>query len=247
MKERITALIVDQQYDFLERFRNLLGLYCPELEVVAMARTANEAHSLIKDLEPQLVFLDFNMQADSALDLLDCFPDRIFSLIAIAHNPEHKIKALKSGALEFLVKPIQSDSLIGLGERVRLARQHNANNQVQEKLTSIALSHAGGFSVVDLMEVARLQADDNYTKVFTKEGKRYMVSRPLKDFERRLPEEVFVRPHKSHMLNMFFLKRFLNEDGGVAELKDGTKIPISKRKMSSFMAAVKRFSLVIRK
>ncbi|MFZ9943147.1 MAG: LytR/AlgR family response regulator transcription factor [Bacteroidia bacterium] len=247
MKERITTVLVDQQYEFLEKFRALIGLHCPDLEIVAVARTANEAHGLIQELDPQLVILDFNMQGDTATDLLECFPERKFSMIATASNPERKITALKSGALEFLIKPIQLNALNGLGEKIRMARQDFGGNQVQEKLTSIALTHAGGFSVVDLMEVARLQADDNYTKVYTADGKRYMVSRPLKDFERRLPEDVFVRPHKSHMLNMFFLKKYLNEDGGIAVLKDGTRIPISKRKMSFFMAAVKRFSLVIRK
>jgi len=247
MKDRISTVLVDQHYDFANSFRSTMALHCPEFEILAVARTANEGLDIIRELKPQVVFLDFNLDGDSATDLLDCFPEREFSFIALAHTPDMKIKALKQGALEYLIKPLNMGLLVGLADKIRMARESQSTSQVHEKLTSIALSHAGGFSVVELNQIARLQADDNYTKVFTEDGKRYMVSKPLKDFERRLPENVFVRPHKSHMINMFFLKRFLNEDGGVAVLKDGTKIPISKRKMSYFMSAVKRFSLVIRK
>ena len=247
MKDRISTVLVDQHYDFANSFRSTMALHCPEFEILAVARTANEGLDIIRELKPQVVFLDFNLDGDSATDLLDCFPEREFSFIALAHTPDMKIKALKQGALEYLIKPLNLGLLVGLADKIRMARESQSTSQVHEKLTSIALSHAGGFSVVELNQIARLQADDNYTKVFTEDGKRYMVSKPLKDFERRLPENVFVRPHKSHMINMFFLKRFLNEDGGVAVLKDGTKIPISKRKMSYFMSAVKRFSLVIRK
>ena len=247
MKDRISTVLVDQHYDFANSFKSTMALHCPEFEILAVARTANEGLDIIREFKPQVVFLDFNLDGDSATDLLDCFPEREFSFIALAHTPDMKIKALKQGALEYLIKPLNMGSLVGLADKIRMARESQSTSQVNEKLTSIALSHAGGFSVVELNQIARLQADDNYTKVFTEDGKRYMVSKPLKDFERRLPENVFVRPHKSHMINMFFLKRFLNEDGGVAVLKDGTKIPISKRKMSYFMSAVKRFSLVIRK
>jgi two-component system LytT family response regulator len=214
--------------------------------VVAAARTASEAHSLILETNPDVVFLDFTLPGSGAFDLIECFPERSFSVVGMAESPEMKIKALKAGAIDFVIKPVMGDHLPDILSRVREARASHLS-QVNDRATSIALSHAGGFKVEELSNIMRLQADDNYTKVFSADGKRYMISRPLKDFERKLPDDVFIRPHKSHMINMFFLKEFATEDGGVAVLKDGTKIPISKRKMSSFMSAVKRFSLVIRK
>jgi len=246
MKAKYSTLIVEQQYTALEQLRKSMGLKCPSLEVVAATRTASEAHSLILEMKPEVVFLDFSLPGNEALDLIECFPERNFSVIGMAESTEMKIKALKAGAIDFVIKPVLGDQLPDILGKIRDART-SLLSQVNDKATSIALSHAGGFKVEELSNIVRLQADDNYTKIFSADGKRYMISRPLKDFERKLPEDIFIRPHKSHMINMFFLKEFATEDGGVAVLKDGTKIPISKRKMSSFMSAVKRFSLVIRK
>ncbi|MFM7823416.1 MAG: response regulator, partial [Bacteroidota bacterium] len=114
MKDRISTVLVDQHYDFANSFRSTMALHCPELEIMAVARTANEGLDLIKELKPQVVFLDFNLDGDSASDLLDCFPDRDFSFIALAHAPDMKIKALKQGALEYLLKPLNIESLVGL-------------------------------------------------------------------------------------------------------------------------------------
>lgn len=246
MKAKYSTLIVEQQYTALEQLRKSIGLQCPSLDVVAATRSATEAYNLILEMKPDVVFLDFSLPGNAALDLIECFPERNFSVIGMAESSEMKIKALKAGAIEFVIKPVQGAYLPDILCKIRDART-SLLSQVNEKATSIALSHAGGFKVEELSNIVRLQADDNYTKVFSAEGKRYLISRPLKDFERKLPEEVFIRPHKSHMINMFFLKEFATEDGGVAVLKDGTKIPVSKRKMALFMTAVKRFSLVIRK
>jgi two-component system LytT family response regulator len=248
MKERFLTVVIDRDYGALESLRLMMGLRCPGIEIAAVARTADEGHELIKEFRPDVVFLDFSLPGNTAFDLLDCFPERGFSVVGMADDPEVKIKALKAGVVDFLLKPVRPAYLEDLCAKIRDARTSTSNgSQVNDKVTSIALTHSGGFQVVELSNIMRLQADDNYTKVFSAEGKRYLISRPLKDFERKLPEEMFIRPHKSHMINMFFLKEFIVEDGGVAVLRDGTKIPVSKRKMSVFMSAVKRFSLVIRK
>lgn len=246
MKPKYSTVIIENQYSKLEDLRRLVALRCPGLHITAVARSAAEAHGLITEMKPEVVFLDFSLPGNDAFDLIDCFPEREFSIVGMASSADLKLKVLKAGAIDFLIKPVSGEHLPELFNRIRESRTSQPSH-VNDKATSIALSHAGGFKVEELSNIIRLQADDNYTKVFSADGKRYLISRPLKDFERKLPEEVFIRPHKSHMINMFFLREFATEDGGVAVLKDGTKIPVSKRKMALFMAAVKRFSLVIRK
>jgi two-component system LytT family response regulator len=113
-------------------------------------------------------------------------------------------------------------------------------------MTKIALSHANGFTMEFIENITRLQADDNYTRVFTVAGKQYLISRPLKDFERMLPPGIFIRTHKSYMININHLKDFSTEDGGIAVLNDGVKVPISKRKNPLFFGALKKFSLMLR-
>jgi two-component system LytT family response regulator len=97
----------------------------------------------------------------------------------------------------------------------------------------------------EIENITYLQADDNYTKVFTASGKCYLISRPLKDFERNLVNGLFVRTHKSFMINIKYLKDFTTIDGGVITLNDGVKVPVSKRKNSVFKEAIRKLSLVL--
>ena len=125
MKDKISTVLVDQHYEFANGFRTMMALHCPELEILAVARTANEGLDLIREFKPQVVFLDFNMDGDSATDLLDCFPDRDFSFIALANTPDLKIKALKQGALDYMVKPLKLDSLVNILNLPRLEYLHD--------------------------------------------------------------------------------------------------------------------------
>jgi two-component system LytT family response regulator len=150
--------------------------------------------------------------------------------------------------LDYVLKPISIKEIQQAVQKIvaHFEKDHIESFSPASSITKIALAYSGGFAIEEISNIIRLQADDNYTKVFTKSGKPYLISRPLKDFERTLPTEIFIRVHKSHMINIQYLKDYCNEDGGIAILNEGIKIPVSKRKGPAFLEAIKKFSLMLK-
>lgn len=246
--KKIRALIVDDEFLGRENLKGMLTNHCPSVEVIATVGSIKEASEIIRNQQPQLVFLDILMNAENGFDLLDLFPERKFMVIFVSASMDFGIRAVKAGVLDYVLKPIDS---VELQKAVRKAEQTLRENSSPIFLESarqskIALSHATGFTLEEIDNVVRLQADDNYTNVYTKSGRVYLICRPLGDFEKYLPQDVFVRVHKTHMINIRHLRDFTNEDGGIAVLNDGFKVPVSKRKSSLFIRAIRKFSLMIR-
>lgn len=246
--KKIKTIVVDDERHGRDNLNSLLTQHCPEIEIAGEAASVGAAKELIITVNPELIFLDILMPVHNGFDLLDLFPERKFGVIFVSASVEFGIQAVKAGVLDYVLKPIDITDLKNAVSKVRphLELQSNQDASANQKITKIALSHSNGFSIEEIENITRLQADDNYTRVFTVSGKQYLISRPLKDFERALPPGIFIRTHKSFMINIQHLKDFNNEDGGVAILKDGVKVPISKRKNPLFFGALKKFSLMLR-
>ncbi|MDQ3050286.1 MAG: LytTR family DNA-binding domain-containing protein [Bacteroidota bacterium] len=246
--KKIKTIIVDDERHGRDNLNALLTQNCPEIEVAGDAASVLAAKELITTIQPELVFLDILMPVHNGFDLLDHFPERKFGVIFVSASVEFGIQAVKAGVLDYVLKPIAITELKSAVSKVRayLDMQNYQDYPANQKITKIALSHSNGFSIEEIENITRLQADDNYTRVFTVSGKQYLISRPLKDFERALPPGIFIRTHKSFMINIQHLKDFKNEDGGIAILKDGVKVPVSKRKNPLFFGALKKFSLMLR-
>ena len=242
------SLIIDDELPGRENLKSLLRRHCPEIEIVGEAENAGSAVPLIEELKPDVLFLDILMPGSTGLDLLQGFPVRNFAVVFVTASLEFGIQAVKAGVLDYLLKPISVEELKATVHKIDafLESLYTSSESNTPEVSRIALSHASGFTIEPIDNIIRLQADDNYTRVFTTSGKEFLVSRPLKDFERNLPDGVFVRIHKSYMINIHHLKDYSYEDGGMAILQDGKRIPVSKRKSSYFIHALKRFSLMLR-
>jgi two-component system LytT family response regulator len=239
------AIIVDDEKHGRDNLRAMILNYCPTVKVTAEAGSVAEAQHLIQQHKPEVVFLDILMPQHNGFDLLDHFPNRKFAVIFVSASLDFGIQALKAGVLDYILKPISSKELMMATEKIPAYFEKQRKN-VSETASKIALAHSNGFAIEEISNLVRLHADDNYTRVFTKEGKQYLISKPLKDFERVLPADMFLRTHKSFMINIHYLKEFSNEDGGLVTLTDGFKIPVSKRKNSVFFEALRKFSLMIK-
>lgn len=246
--KKFKTIVVDDERHGRENLKSMLFKNCPAIDVIGDAASVQEASELILNCEPEVVFLDILMPVHNGFDLLDHFPDRKFVIVFVSASVEFGIQAVKAGVLDYVLKPIDIKELqIAVNKIVHYFETQGENRSGNSKeITKIALSHSNGFSMEEISNITRLQADDNYTRVFTVSGKQYLISRPLKDFERALPPGVFIRTHKSYMINIHHLKDFSNEDGGIAVLKDGVRVPVSKRKNPLFFDALKKFSLMLR-
>ncbi|MFI5173205.1 MAG: LytR/AlgR family response regulator transcription factor [Chitinophagales bacterium] len=244
--KRYKAVIIDDEEPGRRNLSVILEKYCPEIEVVGEAENAVEGKQKLLDLEPDLVFLDVQMPDQDGFDLLDALPRKDFAVIIVTAHAEYGIRAVKAGALDYILKPIVIKELQQAINKV-IEYDHKKNDQHPEanKPGRITLSHTGGFTVVEIKDIIRLEADNNYTKVFAEGNKMYFVSKPLKVFEDNLKDQVFFRVHRSYIINLNHVKEFLREDGGVIVMADNTKIQLPKSRINDFMDAVRKLSISI--
>lgn len=248
----ISAIIIDDEQNARSNLRMLLEEYCPGVTVVAEAQSANDAREMIEIHHPQLLFLDINMPNEDGFELLDSLPEKDFSVIFITAHNQFALKALKSGALDYIEKPIDIDELIEAVSKIKIEQQKPTEItdmkqlvdffQHQSTAGTIAIPTLSGFEIIKTSDIVRLEADESYTKIFLADGKKCTSSMTIARYEKVLNKNVFFRVHKSHIINTkYHLKEFNRKNGNIAIMDNGTIIPISRRKLNEFINAIRTF------
>jgi len=234
------SIIIDDEANNIENLQTILRNYCTEIDVIATANNANDGIDVIKTHQPDLLFLDIQMPGKSGFDVLKAF-DRIdFEIIFVTAYDQYGVQAIKFSALDYLLKPIDINELKLAIEKARhkiAAKQKNKNiENLLEYIRSehkippkIALPTLHEIMYVKVSEIIRCEASNNYTLFYLQSGEKVLVCKTLKEFAELLQPYNFIRTHQSHLVNLYFVKSFLKEDGGSLFLNDHTKIPISRQ------------------
>ncbi len=246
----IRAVIVEDEEASRVTLRNYLSKYCNGVEVVAEADGVKNGVEIIKSEKPDLVFLDVEMPYGNAFDLLEEFKGQIFfETIFVTAYSNYAIKALNHSASHYLLKPIDIDELVTatakVKEKIEAHKQvsNNINTQIlleniqitNSQLKKIVLPVLDGFEVVEVQDIIRCQANDNFTDFHLTDGSKKVICRTLKFYENILGELGFVRVHKSHLINMQYVKAYKKGKGGYVEMKDGSTVDVSATKKQAFL------------
>jgi two-component system LytT family response regulator len=243
----ITVAIIDDEKHSSDRILNLLEPYIDKIKTVCF-NSADEAIKGIETLRPDIVFLDVHLHERTGFEVLSAISDYNFSLIFITAFEQYAIKAFKFSAIDYLLKPIDA---IDFNKAIQKAFEKVKQTQLNERI-DVLLSHLtsessqkrisiptkDGFSFLDIADIARCEADINYTHIFTSNGKKYTVSKPLKYFEGLLNAHNFFRIHNSHLINLNYVKAY--SKSGYVTLLDNTKLDVSFRKREDFVKACGR-------
>jgi two-component system, LytTR family, response regulator len=249
--QQLKTIIVDDERFSRENLCTLVDEYCPELKVIGSAASAKAARILVYELDPEVIFLDINMPNEDGFDFLNSIPDKQFSVVfATAHN-EYGIQAVKAEAVDYLLKPIDIEELQNTSKKLLLntlerRNERKAGKSVPQKIGKIIINHSQGFSIITLNDIIRLEGDSNYTKIFIKDEPYIITSKTLKELHEILREPYFYRIHKSHIINLNFLKEYSNEDSGYAIMSDNSKIMISRRRHQEFIDKLRENTLFIK-
>jgi len=238
--EKLTAIIVDDELYGRENLKLIIKNYCPEIEVKGSAEDVVSAIALVKNHTPDVVFLDINMPVLDGFDFLDGFEDRKFMVVFVSAHEEYGINAVKVSAEDYLLKPINIKEL-KLCVKKLLALKDKKNTKPVLENTKLIISASRGFNILNIDDILRLEADGCYTTIVTKDKKNSVISRTLKDFEASLPKEYFFRIHKSHLINLKYIKDYSNFSGNFVTMSDGSQVEISRRKTPEFIQRVKIF------
>lgn len=236
---KLTAIIVDDELYGRENLKKIIETYCHEIEILGCADSVVNAKELVRIHNPEVVFLDINMPVLDGFDFLDEYDDRSFMVVFVSAHEEFGINAVKAGAADYLLKPVNIKELKQTVKRLFNLQNKKINNEIIYETDRLVLPASHGFDVLVFDDIIRLEAEGCYSKVVLKEGKSRIVSRTLKDFEDTLPEEKFFRIHKSHLINLKYIKEYSNLSGNFVTMIDGSKIEISRRKAPEFIQKIK--------
>lgn len=238
------AIIIDDEKKGREILKSLIETYCKEVEIIAQASNADEGFELIQKHEPDVVFLDVEMPSGDGFSLLERFNEITFQIIFTTAFDEYAIKAIKFHALDYLLKPIDIDELRVAVENVKKALQEDrkVDNRYGEMLQSrkentgkLALPIKDGIVYLSISEIVRVESDGAYSIFYTDCGKKHLSSKNLGEYEEILPAYGFFRVHRSHIINVKKVKKFIRSDGNFIEMEDGSRVEIARRKKDEFL------------
>lgn len=234
----IRTIIIDDEENNRQMISDLIRKHCPDLDVVAEADGVDSGVNVIHNHRPDLIFLDIKMDDGDGFDLLEKLGSIDFKVIFITAYEEYAIKAFKFSAIDYLLKPIDSDDLIAAVNKAQTQILKDLKFQLStltdnlnpDKRKTLALRTSDKIHYVDIKDLIRCESDRNYTFFFLNNDQRIIVSSPMKEYEEILDGQGFFRTHKSHLVNLDFVETYIKGDGGFLLLKDKTRIPVSMRK-----------------
>lgn len=245
----LRAIIVDDEPKSCDTLSAMVAEFLDDVEVVSIHHNVPDGIKAINALKPDIVFLDIEMNSETGFDLLQQMPKIDFEVIFTTAFEQYALKAIKFAALDYLLKPIDISELEEAVEKAKQKRKGKELNQGLEALMSnlkstsssqhqIALPTSDGLLFVHVSEIIYCQADGPYTYFFMKDGSKITVSKNLKEYEELLEDHYFFRVHKSYLINLKEMKRYVKGDGGYVVMSNDREVDVSKRKKESFMSAL---------
>ncbi len=245
-----TCIIIDDEKNAREALEKIIQRYfSSQLQIVFMADSVKEGVFAINKYRPDIVFLDIEMPEENGFKLFDYFDIYNFEVIFTTAYKQYAIDAIKFAALDYLLKPINYIDLREVLTRLE-KKQHNPSNTAQIEaflsnlnsdngnFNKIALPTLDGFQLEKVNNIVYCQAEESYTKIFTNRNEAILVARNLKSIEEMLPEELFFRIHKSHLVNMNYIKSYSKTDGYKIKLDNGTELDVATRRNDEFLKAL---------
>lgn len=236
----LKAIIIDDEKDAVFALRKMLEQFCTGVVVAGEASNALSGLKLIQQVQPDVVFLDVEMPGGTGFEMLETFEGSPFSVVFTTAYQQYAISAIRAGAADYLLKPIDVEELRNAIARVeaRLAEQRTSRPSYEEYKVKIVQQNGTFF--LPCQDILCIEGDGRYSTIFGTDGKTHLVSRNLKEFEEELAPYRFFRVHKSFLVNCRHVVRISHSDGGFAVMSDGRQIEISRRKKVEFQEFMKR-------
>lgn len=255
---KLNAIVVDDEDLARKNLTMLLNEFCEDIEVIGDAGNIEQAKEMIESEKPDVVFLDIRMPSGSeGFDLLEQIENRDFLVVFVTAFKDYALRAFNANAIHYVLKPVDIDDLIRAVDKIKEARStfntnpenfetyfesiKNLSSSMESKGygSKVAISHTKGIKLIDIHDIMYLEASGNCTVLYFSDGTRYLDTRTLKIYEGILNPDLFYRIHKSHIVNMEYLKEYLNEDGHFAILKNGKLLAVARNRVSNFVKTLK--------
>ncbi len=250
MSTILKAVIVEDEPNGIKNLKNLLSRYRPDVEVIATADSVATGIEMFNnpDIKPDIAFLDINLGDGLVFQLLDKIPaPKGFDVIFVTAYEKFAIRAFQYSAIGYIIKPIDPDELVDaisrilpgekgqIDQRLEVFKNHYNNPNTFEK---ISISATDSIYFRSIRDIIRCEAEDNYTHIYLKGGEKITASKTIKFYQDMLANYNFYRVHKSHLINLNYMREFVKGDGGYLVMDDKKQIEVSRRRRPAFMVRI---------
>lgn len=247
----ITCVIIDDEPKNIRLLQNMLNMLCPDVNVLATETEARVGVELIREVRPQLVFLDVEMPHLNGFEVLKQLEPLSFEVIFVTAFSHYAVDAFEHQATGYITKPVNAEKLqTAVNTAIKRIEEKTINknlfsllaqNTRQEMPDKIPLSTTGGLLFVKLTDIVFCESSGNYTHFFLADEKKIVVSRQLGEYEKLLPENSFIRIHDKYIINLSFIKEYIKGSGGEVVLENRKQLPVAIRRKEEFLARFEKW------
>lgn len=221
---------------------DMIREYCPEVKVQAWAEDSGRALDLLRDMQPDIAFLDLSLRGINVMELLQHIDLSHTSVIIVTGSETVDKKVVRPETVAYLNKPVNPAELISAVKLVSRSRQNTMTGLNPDRLK---ITNKHGQHLIDLSGLIKLVADNNRTLVYcTKYPEPISTSRTLKKFDFLEERDEFCRIHNSYLINLGYVRKYHVTEGGWVSLSDGSSLSISRNNLSKFLAKIERYIVV---
>ena len=247
MDTTLNVVIVDDEENARQSLQNIIEKNCDKNIHIKTAENVEKAVSLLNKNNCDILFLDINLEDGTGFDILNRIDHRKIKIIFTTAYNEYAIRAIKLSAVDYLLKPLNSEEVISALKR---AKELTLNEQEQFKISTlinnftqngqkIVLKTADSIYIVNIQNIIYCESDNSYTTFFLADTQKITVSRTLKEFESLLDSFGFLRIHRSYLININYILRY-NKTKNVIEMQNHTLLTVSQRKKEDLFAMLNK-------
>lgn len=227
---KIKTIIIDDESAGRNYLSKLIEEYIPSLTIVGVADSALEGIKLLKAEKVDLIFLDVEMPNGTGFDLIDAIEKNQYKIVLTTAYPNFALKAFKYRVDGYLLKPIDIDDL-----EILISDFYPIKNPEIPQEKRIVFRTQESIEYIDPQTIIRIETIGNYATIYCLKDRKLLVSKNMKEIELMLNSSDFIKSHKSHLINIRYIKRFLKQDGGFFEMSDTSTVPVSRRKKDEIL------------
>ncbi len=241
----LSCIIVDDQRKAREMLAHHLENLRPTIKILDSFDHPAKAANFLNSNNVELVFLDVEMGSVTGFDLFKSLaPKKSLPLfIFVTAHQDYAIDAIKADAFDYVLKPINSDELkVVLGKAEQKIEEITFQDRIQQLFLhqpkdtgQLQVLVSGGVEFIRAANIIYLKAARNYTEIYLKGGKQIIASKPLAHFEPQLESSIFLRCHRSYIVNIKEIRAFRTSEGGYLELTENHRASITQANKETLM------------
>jgi len=246
----LSAIIIDDQQNCIDDLSLLLKNSCPDVTIRAIAKSGKEGIAALNKHQPDLVFLDVEMEDMTGFEMLQQLSESNFHVIFTTAFDKYAIQAIRFNAFDYLLKPVRKSELTEAMNRISVASavtpQQINNLKESSQLTrvpqnKIALTTSEGLEYVKLDDIIYCLAEGSYTTVFLTNNTQLLVSKSIGKLDDVIDGNGFFRTHNSSLVNLSHVKKFVKTDGGYIIVSNGDTVAVARNRKEEFLELFSKF------